>query len=255
MDIIIFFSEMPERMRAFIGILFVILTSSVIAFTKSNLFQKILISLFDWISNKKTNKESEPSNIDKSNKENPIGYSIKETDIMNHDLFSYVDFWLYSQIPTINLRTQYRTAVFRKYLNIYYKTYRDSIREYVMDGSYKEKDSAELRRSLLYLITNIIRIMEIEMKECGIPDVVIMKMKNALGDRISLTVDLINSICDSSFYDGDGNYLKIYSFLNIVHSILDNTITNVDGVCNNINGEMVGLSMDGFVEPKGHSKK
>ena len=87
------------------------------------------------------------------------------------------------------------------------------------------------------------------MKMIGIPDVIITKMKFSLNDRIDLTMDLINSICDSSFYDSENNNLKIYTFLNIIHSILDNTISNVEPVCNSLNGELSGLSMDGHVEP------
>lgn len=259
MDIINFFIEMSERTRAFIGIIFVVLTSVLIAFTKSKLFQTMLTSLFNWFSSK--NSVSDVVDTDESKevpKNNPTtigGYSIKETDIINHDFFNYVDFWIYNQIPTITLRTQYRTAVFRKYLHIYYKTYRDITKDYVRNGHYKTMTGAELRNSLLQLVTNIIRTMEIEMKEVNIPDVVIIKMKNSLSDRINLKIDLINSICDSSFYDGEENFLKVYSFLNIIHSILDNTMSNVAPVCNGINGEMAGLSMDGFVEPKGHSKK
>ena len=80
-------------------------------------------------------------------------------------------------------------------------------------------------------------------------------MKNVLNDRINLTMDLINSICDSSFYDSDENHLKMYSFLNIIHSILDNTISNVEPVCNNLNGELSGLTLDGHVEPVSKRKK
>lgn len=265
MDIINFFTEMSPRNRALIGILFVALTSAVISFVKSSLFKELLTGIFDFIGNKREKKR-----IDKSKGESDIegevpntpiptepkeGYAIKETDIINHDLFNYVDFWIYNQIPSMILNTQYRTAVFRKYLHIYFKTYKDHIIDYIRRGDYKKMNSTELRRSLINMITDIIRHMEIEMKEVGIPDVIILKMKNILNDRINLTIDLINSICDSSFYDGEENYLKMYSFLNIVHPILDNTLFNIAPICNSLNGELAGLTIDGFTEPNGHGDK
>ena len=270
MDIINFFTEMPERTRAFIGILFVVLTSGIIAFVKSKLFQEMLTGIFNFIGTKRENKSKvniDPNTVTttvvKTTPTTPTipsakGYAIMESDIINHDFFNYVDFWLYNQIPSITLSTQYRTAVFRKYLHIYYKTYRDLTQDFVRNGSYKKMNSSELRKSLLHLITDIIRHMESEMRQIHIPEVIIVKMKNVLIDRVNLTVDLINSICDSSFYDGKENYLKIYSFLNIIHSILDNTMSNVTIVCDEINGELSGLSIVGFTEPSkssgGHNK-
>jgi hypothetical protein len=252
MDIINYFIEMTPKTRAFVGILFVALASTLVAFVKSKLFQELLTGIFNWFATQRQGSKNTPIPTETTSGE---GYTIKESDIKNHDFFNYVDFWLYNQIPSITLRSQYRTAVFRKYLHIYFKTYKNTIQEFIRGGSYKTMSSSELRKTLLNLITNITREMEMEMREINIPDVIIIKMKNVLNDRTLLTVDLINSICDSSFYDGAENYLKIYSFLNIIHSILDNTISNIEPVCNELNGELTGLSIDGFTEVSGHGKK
>lgn len=269
MEIINYFTEMSPRTKAFIGILFIALTSAMVSFVRSKLFQELLTGMFNYIGTKRSGKVDDKSdsssssttttqqsstNIVSTQVRLSVSYAIEESDIINHDFFNYVDFWIYNQVPSMILRTQYRTAVFRKYLHIYFKTYRNTLQDFVRSGSYKTMSSTELRRTLLHLITDTIRNMEIEMREIGIPDVIITKMKNVLSDRINLTMDLINSICDSSFYDSSENYLKIYSFLNIIHSILDNTISNISSVCDDINGEMAGLSIDGFVEPKGHPK-
>jgi len=53
---------------------------------------------------------------------------------------------------------------------------------------------------------------------------------------------LIGGICNSSFYNSDNNLLKVYSILNIVLSILENTISNSESICNSINGQLAGLS-------------
>lgn len=185
----------------------------------------------------------------KSEEMEEVSSPVKETDIYNHDLFNYLDFWLYNQIPSVQLKTQYRTAIFRKYLHIYFKTYKDSILDFIREGEFKEMDGSKLRKQLLKLITDTTQKMEMEMRQINIPEVIIVKMKSVLNDRINLTMDLINSICDSSFYDSPDNLLKIYSFLNIIHSILDNTISNVEPVCNKLNGELSGLSIDGYIEP------
>ena len=66
-----------------------------------------------------------------------------------------------------------------------------------------------------------------------------MKAKN--NDTITLTIDLIEGICTSQFYDSQNNYLKVYSILNILLSVLENTIGNSESVCNSINGQLKGL--------------
>jgi hypothetical protein len=74
-----------------------------------------------------------------------------------------------------------------------------------------------------------------------------MKSKN--NERISLTIDLIEGVCNSSFYYSEKNYLKIYSILNIYLAILENTIAGSVKVCDSINGQLKGMSMDGKTEP------
>ena len=108
---------------------------------------------------------------------------------------------------------------------------------------------AELWTSLLSLINNIIYDYEKEMENSGIPKVIIEKMKIKNNDTISLTIDLIEGICNSQFYSSDKNLLKIYSILNIILSILENTISNSDNICNSINGSLKGMQMDGKIEP------
>jgi len=49
--------------------------------------------------------------------------------------------------------------------------------------------------------------------------------------------------------ESDDNYLKLYSILNIILSILENTISNAGPICDSINGELKGKSMDGHTEP------
>jgi hypothetical protein len=68
-----------------------------------------------------------------------------------------------------------------------------------------------------------------------------MKVKN--NDIIQLTIDLIEGICNSPFYKSENNLLKVYSILNIILSVLDNTIQNSEHVCNTINGQLKGLSI------------
>ena len=115
-------------------------------------------------------------------------------------------------------------------------------------------DNAQLWQSLLKLITDIVYDYEKEMEQAGIPKVVIEKMKVRNNDMINLIIDLIGGICNSTFYNSDHNLLKVYSILNIVLSILENTISGSESTCNSINGQLAGLSFnDGgriVTEPK-----
>jgi len=167
--------------------------------------------------------------------------SITESDIINHDIFNYIDFWTYSKIPTFQFSSEYRSVVFKKYLTIYLKNYKSELFTFIQSGEYKEMDQSQIWRSSINLINKIVSNYEAEMKENRIPDVIILKMKTKNNDTITLFLDLIEGVCNSSFYTSDKNYLKIYSILNILLSILENTITNSEGVCNNINGQLKGL--------------
>jgi hypothetical protein len=174
---------------------------------------------------------------------------ITESDILNHDIFNYIDFWMYSKVPTFQFSTEYRTIVFRKYLFVYLKKHKENLTKYVNSKEFEEMDSSQIWKSFLSLVNDIIYDYEREMLEQGIPKIIIEKMKTKNNDTISLTIDLIEGICNSQFYNSEKNFLKIYSILNIMLSILENTISNSESVCDSINGQLKGLSMDGKIEP------
>jgi hypothetical protein len=161
-------------------------------------------------------------------------------EVLNHDIFSYIDFWRYSKVPTLKLSTEFRNVVFRKYLNIYLKSHKDKIQQYIVSKSYVNMTESELWRSLLSLMNDIVYSYETELTNAGIPKVVIEKMKAKNNDIITLTINLIENVCNSQFYKSENNLLKIYSVLNIILSILENTVQNSEAVCNSINGELKG---------------
>lgn len=174
---------------------------------------------------------------------------IDDSDVSNHDIFNYIDFWMYSKVPTIQFSTEYRTAVFRKYLSIFLKSYKTKIYDFVNDRKYQTMDNAEVWKALLDLVNSIVYDYEKEMAAASIPKVVIEKMKVKNNDTLTLTIDLIEGICNTHFYDTDKNFLKVYSILNILLSLLENTISNSESVCNSINGQLKGLKFEGKVEP------
>jgi len=175
--------------------------------------------------------------------------AVNESNVINHDLFNFIDFWSTSKIPTLSFSTEYREIIFRKYLIIYIKSYKDGISEFIDDGDYKEMDQSQLWKEFLNVINNIVFNYEKDALAAGIPDIVVKKMKAKNNDTIQLMIDLVNSISKSDFYESNDNYLKLYSILNIILSILENTITNAGPVCDSINGELKGLTMDGKTEP------
>ena len=175
--------------------------------------------------------------------------NITDSDIINHDIFNYIDFWMYSKVPTFQFSTEYRTAVFRKYLTIYLRNYKKDISSFVNSNEYKTMDDAKVWKALLNLINTIVYDYEREMIDSGLPKVVVDKMKVKNNDTITLTFDLIEGICNSPFYKSESNYLKVYSILNILLSVLENTIANSEAVCNSINGQLKGLKFEGYTEP------
>jgi len=175
--------------------------------------------------------------------------SITDSDISNHDIFNYIDFWTYSKVPTFKFSTDYRTAVFRKYLTIFLKTYKKNISEFVTKKEYQTMDDSQIWKALLELINKIVYEYEREMEEIGISKIVIEKMKAKNNDVIVLVIDLIEGICNSQFYSSEKNLLKVYSILNIILSVLENTISNSESICNSINGALKGASFEGKIEP------
>lgn len=175
--------------------------------------------------------------------------SISESDITNHDIFNYIDFWMYSKVPTFQFSTEYRTAVFRKYLTIYLRNYKRNISNLVTSKEYQTMDTAQITQVMLKLLNSIVYDYEKEMRDIGLPQIVIDKMKLKNNDTITLTIDLIEGISNSQFYQSEKNLLKVYSILNIMLSVLENTISNSEEVCDSINGQLKGLSFEGKVEP------
>ena len=169
---------------------------------------------------------------------------LTESDIVNHDIFNYIDFWIYSKVPTFQFSTEYRTIIFKKYLTIFLKKYKESLLEFTSQVKYQNMSQSELWKNLLDMVNNTIYKYEKECSESGIPKIVIDKMKLKNNDTITLTIDLIESIINSKFYQSDKNYLKMYSILNIILSVLESTLTNSQEVCNSINGQLKGLKIE-----------
>lgn len=217
------------------GVLLISVVSIIMVLFKSEWFSKLISKLID------SYKKDENKGFKKN---------IRESDIVNHDITKFIDFWLYSKVPTLQFSTEYRTAVFRRYIEIYLKSYKKNINEFINSGKFKEMDDAEIWKYSLTFINDTIFDYETEMKKNGIPDIIIAKMKVKNNDTLSLTMDLIEGICNSSFYTSNSNLLKVYSILNILLSILENTISHAEPVCDSINGELKGLEFNGFIEPK-----
>jgi hypothetical protein len=222
-----------------------ILTSAVLfgiyTLIKSNWFGNFMGKISDWF-------------IDKfmSNKVKEVESSVRKiniSDIDNHDVFNYIDFWTYSKVPTFQFSTEYRTVVFRKYLTIYLKNYKRNIEKFVAGKTYETMDEPQILKSFLNLINQTVYDYEREMVEVSIPAVIIEKMKIKNNDNILLTIDLVEGICSSQFYDSDKNLLKVYSILNIIMSVLENTINSSESICNSINGALHGLTYEGKTEP------
>lgn len=214
------------------GFLFAFLVFLGTAIVKSNWFStwwsKLTDKIVEWFMKRKVKE---------------VKHEISESDIINHDIFNYIDFWTYSKVPTFQFSTEYRTIIFKKYLTIYLKCYKKGLSEFLQKKDYQSMDQSQLWKSFLELINKIVWDYERECDEAGIPKIIVLKMKSKNNDTITLTIDLIESISNSQFYEGDKNLLKMYSILNILLSILENTISNSESVCNSINGQIKGLSI------------
>ena len=223
------------------GILISAILFGIYTLIKSDWFATLMGKVSDWF-------------VDKfmSNKIKSVESSVRKinvSDIQNHDILNYIDFWTYSKVPTFQFSTEYRTVVFRKYLTIFLKNYKRNIEKFVSGKSYEEMDEPQILKAFLNLINQTVYDYEREMVEVGIPSVIIEKMKIKNNDNILLTIDLVEGICSSQFYDSDKNLLKVYSILNIIMSILENTINGSEAICNTINGQLKGLSFEGKTEP------
>jgi len=223
------------------GAIFILILFGIVSAVRSKWFGKIMSKASDRFVEKFMKSKTKDINSQVK--------MITESDITNHDIFNYIDFWMYSKVPTFQFSTEYRTVVFRKYLTIYLRSYKRNISDFVSKKEYQTMDDSQVWKSLLDLINRIIYTYEREMEEVGIPKIVIEKMKTKNNDTISLTIDLIEGICNSQFYSSDKNLLKLYSILNILLSILENTISNSEHICNSINGQLKGLTFEGKTEP------
>lgn len=207
---------------------------------KSEWFGGKMGKLSDWFLEKfMTNKVKE---IEKSVRK------INKSDIENHDIFNYIDFWVYSKVPTFQYSTEYRTVVFRKYLTVYLKTYKRNIDAFVKAKEYETMDEPQILKSFLNLINQTVHDYEKELSDIGIPNIIIEKMKIKNNDNILLTIDLVEGICSSQFYDSEQNLLKVYSILNILQTVLENTVNNSNVICDGINGALKGMVFNGVKE-------
>ncbi len=228
--------------HGFIGLLSIISVYIMMAVFKSTRFTNLLTKISDRFIEGfiKKNKNDIADTIRK----------INDSNLMNHDVFNYIDFWKHSKVPTFQFSTEYRTAVFRKYLTIYLENYKNNIQKFIISKEYELMDEPEMLKGFLTLINQTVYDYEREMVEAGIPNIIIEKMKVKNNDNILLTIDLVEGICSSPFYNSEKNRLKVYSILNILLSILENTVNKTEEVCRSINGALTGLEFAGKTEPK-----
>ena len=217
-DLIIFFKHYGIN-----GVILFILLFVIMGIIKTDWFTKMFAKYFDKLLHSKGSK---------------IG--IEESHIINHNMFNYIDFWVYSKVPTLKFASDYKTVIFRKYLSILLLKYKQDMQNYIASKVYIDMDDSELWRSILSLLNKIILDYEKEMEEVGIPKMVIEKMKEKNNTTVTLIIDLTESICSSEFYESKSNLLKIYSIQNILLSVLQNAITNSISVCGSINGDLCG---------------
>ena len=175
--------------------------------------------------------------------------NITKSNIENHDILYYLDFWINSKIPTLEFSTEYRTEVFRLYLTIYLISFRNNIKDIINKESYQHMDRFELTTYFIKEMQKIVFEYEQNAKLKGIPPIIIQKMKVKNNNFIQLNMNLIENITSSNYYHSENNLLKVYSILNITCSMLDNTLVNSEKVCNNINGELKGKKFNGKIEP------
>lgn len=165
---------------------------------------------------------------------------INISNILNHNMFNYIDFWVYSRVSAMKFSSDYRTIIFRKYLTILLMKYKDHTNQYIASKVYEKMDDAELWKSILTLINSIVYDYEREMETMGIPKIIIEKMKEKNNETITLIIDLTESVCSSEFYNSENNLLKIYTIQNVLLSVLQNVINSSVVVCNSINGSLKG---------------
>lgn len=179
-----------------------------------------------------------------------VKIDINDSSILNHNFFSYIDLWVLNKVPALEFSTEFRTAVFRKYLRIYLYAYKNNFKSYLEKKEYEKLDTNELWKSILSLINNIVKEYESESIMAGIPLIVIEKMKQRNANHINLTIDLLDGICNTGYYNSEKNRLIIISILDIILTLLDNTISNSVDVCNSINGQLSNLKFEGYIEPE-----
>lgn len=222
------------KQYGFWGFISVALVLALISAIKSDWIKSVYTKLADKFVEKFMKEKTKDTTTSLANQ-------ITEADITSHEIFNYINLWKFSMVPTLNFSSEYRTVVFRKYLSIYLECYKNDLKSF-LQTDYKSMGASEIKGAFLDLINKIIYDYERQMADAGIPKVIIEKMKVRNNDTIHLTIDLIEGICGSNFYDSDNNYLKVYSILNIILSVLDNTIANSESTCNSINGQLAGLS-------------
>jgi hypothetical protein len=80
-------------------------------------------------------------------------------------------------------------------------------------------DEPQMLKLFLHLINKTVYDYEKEMVESGIPSIVIEKMKVKNNDNILLTIDLVEGICSSPFYNSEKNRQSLFNFKYTAFSI------------------------------------
>jgi hypothetical protein len=179
----------------------------------------------------------------------PVGQVLSSSALVHNTLFSSVDYWVSSVVPSMEFSTSYRNIVFKKYLTLYLTSYKEVISDFVYTEGYVNMDSDEFEQSLRGLINKVVVESDKKMSSAKIPDVVVNKMKAENEKILSLTLDFVGAVSRSKNQVDEKNIAKMQTFLTLINYLLQTIVDGSVGVCNSINGQLSGLSMDGETEP------
>lgn len=169
----------------------------------------------------------------------PNKISDKHT-LLSHKLFKKINYWLSSRLDNVNTDCDLRSALFADILKIRLKIMRDEYATLIDSEEYIKADDNELAYRVLGVIEKTYTKWHNECTKQGIPEFVLNQFEKHAYDFVSIFRKAVVSIFESDY----PNYTKtekIYHVLDIISSMEEWVISDLEKYLDTFNGEIIKL--------------
>jgi len=143
----------------------------------------------------------------------------KETKLINHELFMYIQNCYAFGINTLHIENKNKALLFKVMMKVKMHVISDKCMKFILSVDGEKLSAKELKSKNIQLLTDIVEGYENEWRKIGIAEFIIEDFRKWHMPRIQGVLDSVEHICDSQYYASNTSKQAsiFYTYYNGVH--------------------------------------